>query len=81
MQSKFQGISILIGIRNGFGIDMLRQSICTSLVDFYSKFELEQIKHRMKFEGLPGSSGEVQKNLPPPNEMYKLLVKQGIKPN
>ncbi len=60
---------------------MLRQSICTSIVDFYSKFELEQIKHKQKFEGLPSSEKDANKNLPPPNEMFKLLVKQGIKPN
>lgn len=60
---------------------MLRYSVGNSLIDFHSKFDIQHFKLRDRLQGLEGSQAEETKTLPPPNEMYKLLLKEGIKPN
>jgi len=74
----------LCSSENKFGIEMIKHSIASSVLDFHSKFDLEHIKHKLRLEKLQTSNDQSQlpgQTLPPPEEMYKLLIKQGSKPS
>lgn len=81
---KYTLVSPLIHVvssKENFGLDMLRYSVGNSLIDFHSKFDIQQFKLRDRLRGLEAGDKDDSKTLPPPNEMYKLLLKEGIKPN
>ncbi len=63
-------------------MDLLKQSVANSVLDFYSKFELDMFKARDRIRALEANKGNNQ-NQPTPSEseMYKLLIKEGLKPN
>jgi len=52
----------------------------SSIVDFHSKFELDHEKYRLRLEALEAKKEEPAQKLPPPSQMFKLLIKQGHKP-
>jgi len=80
---QFDKVSPVVHIcstKENFGVDMLKHSMTSSIVDFHSKFELDHEKYRLRLEALEAKKEEPAQKLPPPSQMFKLLIKQGHKP-
>jgi len=72
-----------------YGIDFLRDSVVASNKEFYSKRELQELKDKQKrllFAAKKNpeiednlNSSQITFNVPPPSEMYRLLIKNSSK--
>jgi len=74
----------LASSKTGFGIDFLRASLVATFTEFSSKVQLQELKMRernMLAESVVDTKNAIQETtvtnikVPPPDEMYKLLIK------
>jgi len=81
MFDKVSPVMHICSTKENFGIDILKHSMTSSILDFHSKFELDHLKYKLKLDALEAAKQEkLEQKLPPPSEMFKLLIKQGHKP-